>query len=151
MRDMTEPTTQESWWAAWHRGGRLEVLDPIECWRLLSGRSVGRLGFQTEKGPRIIPVNYTLAGESIVIRTAPRTEIVRVAPGQTVAFEIDQIDESLQTGWSILAVGVLNVVSLESLRLLAPHQTPDPWVEGPRSVFLEFDPRELTGRRVHPA
>jgi hypothetical protein len=43
------------------------------------------------------------------------------------------------------------VVSLESLRVLAPHQTPDPWVEGPRSVFLEFDPRELTGRRVHPA
>jgi hypothetical protein len=148
---MTEPMIKESWWAAWHRAGRVEVLDPVECWRLLSAGSIGRLGYQAETGPRIVPVNYALAGESIVIRTAPRTEIARLAPGQTVAFEIDQVDEFLRSGWSILAVGVLREVPLESLRLLAPHQTPDPWAEGPRSVFLEFDPRELTGRRVHPA
>ena len=58
-----------------------------------------------------MPVNYALAGETIVIRTAPNTEIARFAPGQTVAFETDQVDEFLQTGWSVLAVGKLNLVS----------------------------------------
>ncbi len=148
---MTEPMMKDSWWAIWHRGGRLEELDSTECRRLLTSTSIGRLSYQTERGPRIVPVNYALSGESIVIRTAPRTEIARTAPGQTVAFEIDQFDEFLHTGWSVLAVGELNAVSSESLRMLAPGQTPEPWAEGPRSAFLQLGVSELTGRRVHPA
>jgi nitroimidazol reductase NimA-like FMN-containing flavoprotein (pyridoxamine 5'-phosphate oxidase superfamily) len=148
---MTEPMMKDSWWAIWHRGGRLEELDPAECRRLLAATSIGRLGYQTDSGPRIVPVNYALAGETIAIRTAPRTEIARVASGQTVAFETDQVDEFLQTGWSVLAVGVLNEISAEALRQLAPGQTPDPWAEGPRSVFLQLGISDLTGRRVHPA
>ena len=65
--------------------------------------------------------------------------------------EIDQADEFWQTGWSVLAVGELSEISPESLRMLTPEQTPDPWAEGPRSVFLHLAIRELTRRRVHPA
>ncbi len=148
---MTEPMMKDSWWAMWHRGGRLEELDPAECRRLLAATSIGRLGYQTDREPRIEPVNYALAGETVVIRTAPRTEMARFAPGQTVAFETDQVDEFLQTGWSVLAVGELNAVSAESLRMLAAGQMPDPWAEGPRSVFLQLGTNELTGRRVHQA
>ena len=129
----------------WHRGGRLEQLNTAECRRLLAATSIGRLGYQMDRGPRIVPVNYALAGETIVIRTAPDTEIARFAPGQTVAFETDQVDEFLQTGWSVLAVGKLNLVSKESLRMLATQQMPDPWAEGSRSVFLQLGTDELTG------
>lgn len=148
---MTEPMMKDSWWAMWHRGGRLEQLNTAECRRLLAATSIGRLGYQMDRGPRIVPVNYALAGETIVIRTAPNTEIARFAPGQTVAFETDQVDEFLQTGWSVLAVGKLNLVSEESLRMLATQQMPDPWAEGSRSVFLQLGTDELTGRRVHQA
>ena len=139
------------WWPMWHRGGRLEELDTGECRRLLDGTAVGRLGYQTERGPRIVPMNYALVGDSIVTCTAPDTEIARFAVEQTVAFEIDQADEYLQRGWSVLVVGELRVISAEAIRMLPPGQTPDPWPEGPRSVFLQLGIDELTGRRVHPA
>ena len=139
------------WWPIWHQGGRLENLDSAECRRLLTATSVGRLGYQTVREPRIVPVNYALAGESIVARTAPDTEIARLAANQMVAFEIDQADEYLQTGWSVLVVGELRMISMEALKMLAPGQTPDPWAEGPRSVFLQLGINELTGRRVNPA
>ena len=139
------------WWPMWHRGGRLEELDAAECRRLLAGTAVGRLGYSTVRGPRIVPMNYALVGDSVVTRTAPDTEVARVAVKQTVAFEIDQADEYLHRGWSVLVVGELRVMSAEAIRLLAPGQTPDPWPEGPRLVFLQLGINELTGRRVHPA
>ena len=139
------------WWPIWHRGGRLEELDARECRRLLAGTTVGRLAYQTVRGPRIIPMNYALVGDSIVTCTAPDTEIARIAPKQTVAFEIDQADGYLQRGWSVLVVGELGLLSAEAIRMLSPGQTPDPWPEGPRSVFLQLGINELTGRRVHPA
>ena len=148
---MTKPSVADLWWPIWHQGGRLENLDPAECRRLLTTTSVGRLGYQTVRGPRIVPVNYALAGESIVTRTAPNTEIARLAANNTVAFEIDQADEYLQTGWSVLVVGELRMISMEALKMLAPGQTPDPWAEGPRSMFLQLGIDELTGRRVNPA
>jgi hypothetical protein len=51
----------------------------------------------------------------------------------------DQTDEYLQTGWGVLVVGKLRVISAEALRALAPEQTPDPWAEGLRSVFLQLE------------
>jgi nitroimidazol reductase NimA-like FMN-containing flavoprotein (pyridoxamine 5'-phosphate oxidase superfamily) len=147
---MTGISTAE-WWPTWHRGGRVETLDAAECWRLLTATSVGRLGYQTERGPRIVPLNYASAVQWILMRTAPDTEVARFAVNQTVAFEIDQTDEYLQTGWSVLVVGELREISAEAFRMLAPEQTPDPWADGPRSVFLQLGVNELTGRRVHPA
>jgi nitroimidazol reductase NimA-like FMN-containing flavoprotein (pyridoxamine 5'-phosphate oxidase superfamily) len=129
----------------------VETLDAAECRRLLSATSVGRLGYQTERGPRIVPLNYASAEGWILIRTAPDTEVARFAVNQTVAFEVDQTDEYLQTGWSVLVVGALRVISAAALGMLMPGQTPDPWAEGPRSVFLQLGVGELTGRRVHPA
>ena len=139
------------WWPIWHRGGRLEELDARECRRLLAGTTIGRLAYQTVRGPRIIPMNYALVADSIVTCTAPDTEIARIAPKQTVAFEIDHADGYLQRGWSVLVVGELGLLSAEAIRMLSPGQTPDPWPEGPRSVFLQLGINELTGRRVHPA
>ena len=98
------------WWPMWHRGGRLEELDARECRRLLAGTTIGRLGYQTVRGPRIVPMNYALVADSIVTCTAPDTEMARIAVKQMVAFEIDQADEYLQRGWSVLVVGELRMI-----------------------------------------
>ena len=138
------------WWPIWHRGGRLEELDAPECRRLLAGTAVGRLSYQTVRGPRIVPLNYALVGDSIVTRTGADTEVARLAVKQTVAFEIDQADEYLHRGWSVLVVGELSKMSADAIGMLAPERTPDPWPEGYRSIFLQLGIDELTGRRVHP-
>jgi hypothetical protein len=48
-----------SGWSLLDRGGRLETLDRDECRRLLEATSIGRLGYCTDFGPRIVPMNYT--------------------------------------------------------------------------------------------
>ena len=95
-------------------------------------------------------MNYALVGDSIVTRTGADTEVARVAVKQTVAFEIDQADEYLHRGWSVLVVGELRMISAEAIRMLAPGQMPEPWPEGARSIFLQLGIDELTGRRLHP-
>ena len=91
-------TTAVWWWSLTQRGGRVERLDPTECRRLLTSTTVGRLGYSTANGPRIVPMNFTVVGECLIFRTTPQTEAGRCANGTQVAFEVDQVDEFLHAG-----------------------------------------------------
>ena len=132
-------------------GGRLEVLAPGECRRLLESNLVGRLGYCTDFGPRIVPMNYTLVGDALTFRTGASTEAARHVPSHAIAFEVDHLDESLQTGWSVLVLGNARLLEEASLRMVDIRQTPQPWPEGQRSLILQLPLNSMTGRRVHPA
>jgi nitroimidazol reductase NimA-like FMN-containing flavoprotein (pyridoxamine 5'-phosphate oxidase superfamily) len=58
-------TLDNAAWPLLDRGGRLETLDRDECRRRLGSTTVGRLGYCTDFGPRIVPMNYTLVSESV--------------------------------------------------------------------------------------
>jgi Pyridoxamine 5'-phosphate oxidase len=62
-------TLDNAGWSLLDRGGRLETLDRDECRRLLGSANMGRLGYCSDSGPRILPMNYTLVGESVTFRT----------------------------------------------------------------------------------
>jgi len=67
-----------------------------------------------------------------------------------VAFE-DDIDEFLQRGWSVLAVGDADLVDDPDLLVeLWGDQGPKPWAAGTRTQFVRTTPIQLTGRRVLP-
>ena len=132
-------------------GGRLEILAPDECRRLLGSSQVGRLGYCTDFGPRIVPMNYALVGDTLTFRTGAGTEAARHVPAHAVAFEVDHIDELLQSGWSVLLLGNARLLDEAALRMLDIGQTPQPWPEGERSLILQLPLSKLTGRRVHPA
>ena len=134
-----------------HRGGRVEELDPSECRRLLVTTNVGRLGYSTGDEVRIVPLNYVLAADQLVVRTLPDNEVARFALNRPVAFEIDELDRFLQSGWSVLVSGVATELPRESLRAMDFGETPEPWAEGVRSLYLQIPLVKLTGRRVHPA
>jgi uncharacterized protein len=109
---MTAPAANQGaadgiWWRFPDRPGTIEELNPAECRRLLASVSIGRLGYTGEKGPRITPVNFLLDGDSITFRAGQQSEMARLALGRPVAFEGDQIDEFLHSGWSVLVVGQL--------------------------------------------
>jgi nitroimidazol reductase NimA-like FMN-containing flavoprotein (pyridoxamine 5'-phosphate oxidase superfamily) len=59
------------------------------------------VGFNTQDGPQVLPVNYVFYQESIYFRTAAESAISRAMPDSRVAFEIDNIDELMQRGWSV--------------------------------------------------
>jgi len=56
-------TLDNAAWSLLDRGGRLETLDRDECRLLLGSTNIGRLGYCTDVGPRIVPMNYTLVSE----------------------------------------------------------------------------------------
>ena len=127
----------------------LDEIDRGQCLELLGTTSVGRVAFLVEGRPVILPVNYAVDGETIVFRTAEDTVLNQVAL-QAVAFEVDRIDETSQTGWSVLAQGVAQDVShaidtkSERLRALALVS----WAPGRRHRWFGIKADVLTGRRL---
>ena len=83
----------------------LEVLDPVECLHLLAGATIGRIGVQYGALPTVLPVNFVLYEEAIVIRTSPGTKLDAATRNAVVAFEADSIDSVYHTGWSVSVTG----------------------------------------------
>lgn len=55
--------------------GYLAELGEDECWARLGETGVGRVAMCTAEGPVILPVNYLVDAKSIVVRTAPYTQL----------------------------------------------------------------------------
>jgi nitroimidazol reductase NimA-like FMN-containing flavoprotein (pyridoxamine 5'-phosphate oxidase superfamily) len=139
------------WWEPAYRGGRIEVLEVSECRQLLVTSNVGRLGYATPDEQRIVPLNYVVFDEHLVFRTSSENDIARFVPGRPVAFEVDDMDGFLQSGWSVLACGTADELPRESLRAMDVGETPEPWAEGVRPLYLRIPLTRLTGRRVQAA
>jgi nitroimidazol reductase NimA-like FMN-containing flavoprotein (pyridoxamine 5'-phosphate oxidase superfamily) len=139
------------WWEPAYRGGRLESLEVSECRRLLVSVNVGRLGYATPDEQRIVPLNYVVVDEHLVFRTSSDNDIARFVPGRQVAFEVDDMDGFLQSGWSVLACGTAEELPRASLRAMDVGETPEPWAEGVRPLYLRIPLTRLTGRRVQAA
>jgi nitroimidazol reductase NimA-like FMN-containing flavoprotein (pyridoxamine 5'-phosphate oxidase superfamily) len=136
------PTTHD-----W-RPGHMQELDAAECWELVGGRTVGRVGFSTGDGPLVLPVNFVVHEGDVLFRTSPHNVIAAHLDGQQAAFEVDDIDDFTQSGWSVLIQGRADF--LESVAELAPDAKPLPWPEGVRSLFVRITTRSVTGRRLFP-
>ena len=137
----------DAFWMSIGASGRLVDLSRDECLELLGAMSVGRIAYTTDDGPRVLPVNYVLEGESVVFRTVSDGEVYRHALETTCAFEID---EFYQSGWSVLAVGGLQLLTEEEFARLQFGKIPKPWAAGPRGMFVRLPCVQLTGRRVIP-
>ena len=130
----------------------LEVVDSAECRRLLGTRRIGRLGLAGGRFPVILPVNYALDGDVIVVRTGSRS-ILGAADHGRVAFEVDEVDERARSGWSVLAQAVVHeVADTDRAELIARTRASgvEPWAPGDRGHWLRLVPVHLTGRRIVP-
>ncbi|MGW7265132.1 helix-turn-helix domain-containing protein [Streptomyces sp. NPDC054842] len=130
------------------RTPRFTELSRTECGDLMSTHGVGRLAFQTARGPTIVPVNYTVVDGTIAFRTAYEATPA-LASGSPVAFEVDHIDEAFSEGWSVLVRGHARGVTdpYEAGRLARrAHSTP--WAGGRRDLWLRIEPFAVTGRRI---
>ncbi len=124
-----------------------ESLDPDECLRLLSSARVGRRGFTAPTGPQVLPVNYTLLDGAIVLRTDLYSTIADGTRGTMVAFEVDELDDRLQSGWSVLAVGEAHHVEDHAEMADLFRRAGEPWAPGSRPLVARIVPSRVTGRR----
>src|SRR5215468_5211181 len=113
-------------------------LGSAECRRLITPGGVGRIAFSTLDGPTIIPVNFAVLADTIVIRTAEGTVIDGHADGP-VALEVDHIDEALCQGWSVLVRGPAHRVAHPvELRRLQEDAAVWPWAGGEREIYVRI-------------
>lgn len=130
---------------------RNEDLDEKECWRLLEAKEVGRVAFMSDDRVQVFPVNYVAHGGAIYFRTLADGAIGRVVRNQPASFQIDEFDDFLKAGWSVLVTGRGQMV--DDVGLLAElwgAKNPEPWADGLRTLFIRVVPEQVTGRRVHP-
>ncbi len=126
----------------------LQRLTPAECYDLLAPGGVGRVAFTTADGPVVLPVNYAMAGPTVIFRTAPDTLLAGYLNGPA-GFEVDHLDEALSQGWSVLITGrAVRVTSEAQIRHLEQHAGVQPWAGGARDVYVRITPRKITGRRI---
>lgn len=119
-----------------------------ECLQALAASEVGRIVLCTPEGPRAFPVNYALDGGSLVFRTSPYGTIGRDSrSGANAAFQVDHVDPDTKTGWSVLAMGKLEVVE-DPHELLSLAKNPQPWAGGYRGLYLRLRWRSISGRCV---
>ena len=126
----------------------LEVLSRAECVRLLAGAHIGRVGVSVGALPTVLPVNFAVVDEAIVLRTAPGSKLDAALNNAVVAFEVDSVDPMYHTGWSVLVQGVASEVvdpaERERLRT-APLR---PWADHDRDRFVRIYIDLVSGRRL---
>jgi nitroimidazol reductase NimA-like FMN-containing flavoprotein (pyridoxamine 5'-phosphate oxidase superfamily) len=126
----------------------MEELDEDECRRLLAERHLGRLAIPDFGGPVIFPVNYVFDQGLVIFRTDPGSKLDAATERESVAFEVDAIDEATRTGWSVVVRGTLAEVTdpdqLARLRALPLY----PWAPGEKTRYVRMRPRTVTGRRI---
>lgn len=129
--------------------GDLRTLDDDECWRLLAAASVARIGFTTDEGPDVLPVNHLVHDEAVVFRSAPGSKLGVAAAGRRVAVEVDDYEPTTHSGWSVVAYGEAIIVT-DADRLEALHALDfEPWTAPDlRDHWIEIRPDRLSGRRI---
>jgi hypothetical protein len=143
-----QQTSSDPFWVAAEWGAALSKLGLDESLELLAAKSVGRIAYTSDAGARIMPVNYVLAGDRIIFRTVPDGEIYRHALSTNCAFEIDEADEFLESGWSVVVVGRLELATDEDFAYLKYGKLPEPWAGGNRYMFVRLPCTQVSGRRV---
>ena len=127
----------------------LEHLSRSDCERLVSSGGVGRLVFNSERGPQALPVNFRLLDGDVVFRTAAGTILATTTDQERVSFEVDQIDEAMTEGWSVLLTGrIRQVQDANELRELQRVGI-EPWASNDRNTYFRLTPTETSGRRIH--
>ena len=127
----------------------MEWLDRDECLRLLGTDTIGRLAVVVGRTPTILPVNYALDGDAIIIRSDPGTKVDYGRRGP-VAVEIDAFDRDDHTGWSVVVTGRLEEpppYSAGAQRHIRSVPV-EPWAGGDKAQWLRIVPSRISGRRL---
>ena len=126
----------------------LEILSSEECHELLREGTIGRVAVSVAALPAIFPVNYALLDGRIVFRTGDGTKLRAAVERAVVAFQVDHIDESTASGWSVMAVGLAEDITEPEELLAAQRLGLRPFAAGDRPHFVGIRPEFLSGRRI---
>jgi uncharacterized protein len=97
--------------------------------------------------PVLLPVNYAIDGDTILVRSEPGAKLDAAARRSPVAFEVDETDAFDHSGWSVLVQGHVEEVTDDPELDRLEHLDLHPWA-GEKSHLLRIVPQRMSGRRV---
>jgi uncharacterized protein len=125
-----------------------EEISRAECLELLREARVGRLGISIDALPAVLPVNYLLLSDAVVIRMVGDSALFRASSGAVVAFEVDDYDSIGSFGWSVLVRGIAAEITDADELELAGKLWLDTWPLGELADrFLALPISMVSGRR----
>lgn len=129
----------------------LAQLTRTECDALLRSARFGRVVYTDRALPACTPVNYAVDGQSIVFRTTAGSRLAKATDHEVVAFEVDDIDDLTESGWTVVVTGnampitgISELVRVAQLGLSA-------WPDGQREHWIRLSPGIVSGRRLTAA
>jgi uncharacterized protein len=125
---------------------RVADLTLAECRERLRASHVGRVAWMAPDGPHVLPVSSVYRDDRIVFRTSPSGVLAALRTRSNVAFEIDEI--GADQAWSVVVRGVAQEIhQSHDVITLWQDEGLVPWAAGKRPVFIEIEPRIISGRR----
>lgn len=110
--------------------------------------TVGRVAFADDHNPdwpMVLPVNYVWIDGDIYFNTFEGSKLFAALRHQRVAFEIDEVDDDLRCGWSVVVVGPLDIVRGD---VPSAVRTLRSWASGKPDHVVRLHAQQITGREV---
>jgi nitroimidazol reductase NimA-like FMN-containing flavoprotein (pyridoxamine 5'-phosphate oxidase superfamily) len=128
----------------------LEVIGLEECLTLLASRPYGRLAYLDAGAPSIVPVNHLVDGSSVVLRSLDGGKLGAAIFERPVAFELDDLDFTTRSGWSVVVRGRAEIV--ETAEAAGYEKWLDSWAvqPGTSTTWVRILADEVSGRRLSP-
>jgi hypothetical protein len=96
----------------------------------------------------VLPVNFHLDEERILVRTGRGSRLDAALRDAVVAFEVDDFSSTYHSGWSVSVTGVVSEVSqpadLEAVRLMPIAR----WAPAGEEAVLAISTEIVSGRRL---
>jgi len=127
------------------------ILTEAECWAELAAHTVARLAVDIAGRPDIFPINYLVDDGTLVFRSGAGTKLAGAVLGEHVAVEIDGIDESDRSVWSVVVKGQAAEIARMEERFEAEDLPLYPWLTSDKPNFVRITPDLVTGRRYFVA
>jgi nitroimidazol reductase NimA-like FMN-containing flavoprotein (pyridoxamine 5'-phosphate oxidase superfamily) len=122
----------------------LKTIDVDECWILVRGRTLGRVGVKVADEIVVLPVYYGVLDRDIVFRTDPGTKLNAAVLGQRVAFEVD----NAVPAWSVLMSGHAHEIREAAVGVQARTRLGNDWPAGERESLVRIVVDRVSGRRL---
>lgn len=128
----------------------LEVLPRSECLRLLRTAVVGRVALTASALPTVLPVSFVVDGDEIVFRTGRDAKLDAATRDAVVAFEVDEIDPTTHSGWSVVVTGVAREVTDPGLLSEERVRALPGWGSDGHGRVVALATDLVSGRRLAP-
>jgi hypothetical protein len=122
------------------------IIGAEHSWHLLASTRVARIAFIDDGRPQLVVMNHLPHGRDVLFQTNDDSRLAQLtASGGSlpVSIEVDSVSTDTESGWSVVASGLLSRTSADG-----KDNLPKPWRARAVGVLLRLEIDSITGRHV---